>query len=75
MADGTNGPANIYWISVRKARQSKTKQNQTKQNKKGKTFEIEELDGGTGSCSRRKLNPFLAVTLSLRELEKNSHCE
>lgn len=26
MADGTNGPVNIYWISVRKAKQSKTTQ-------------------------------------------------
>jgi len=27
MADGANGPANIYWISVRKEKQNKTKQN------------------------------------------------
>lgn len=49
--------------------------NRTKQNKIRKKFEIEELDSGTGSWTRRKLNPFLAVMLSLRELEKNSHCE
>lgn len=58
-------------MSEQRDQQNKTKQNKTE----GKKFEIEELDSGTDSWSRRKLNPFLAVTLSPRELEKNSHCE